>query len=204
MTLDRRVALVGAALLAVGLTGCVPEPAASPAATSAAASTAPSAAPAPTASAAGDDISLPATCESIYPAATLADLTAQNPPLNDPGVTIFATQNAGALETLQSGIATIRCTWGAPGTKGLATNVSIVTPAQSRSVQDALAASGFACADADGGTVCTTEKQVLDLDDKVVTTGESHLFRGNAWVATAYVDFLPDGYTAAIAQALWR
>ncbi len=197
---------VAVALLAAG---CAPEPAAAPAGSASTATTAasrPSAAPTaePTPGAtASDDIAVPSACAALYSAEMTATLNAQLPPLNDPGVTLFSSQNSAALELLDSGIPTLRCTWGAPSTAGLATNVSIVGADAARSLQNALAAEGFGCEAVSGGTECSIQKQTIDLDDKLVTTGEVHYFRGNGWICTAYVDVIPDGYTQDIVDVLW-
>ena len=128
-----------AAALCLGLVGCQPEPVPTSAPTpsasaSASPSPSPTGSPSPTETAqAGEEIALPTACEQLYSPAMLAALQ-QRVPLNDPGITMTSTQNVGALEILTSGIPTLRCTWGAPSETGLATNVSIVDPAQSAAV----------------------------------------------------------------------
>ena len=207
-------AAVAITLAALLVTACAPEPGEpSPTPTSprpsATESVSPtqSATPTPTPSttaAADDEIALPAACEEIYSAVMLASLNAQAPPLNDPGVTMHSTQNAELLEILTSGIPTIRCSWGQPSEYGLATNVSIIDAGQSVAVLGALQASGFGCADQDGGTICRIEQKRIDLDDDEVTLGETHFVRGNGWVSTAWINFAPEGYTEDIADTLWE
>ncbi len=114
-----------------------------------------------------------------------------------------ATQNVEALELLASGIPTLRCSWGRPSETGLATNVSVVDPTQSQGLLDALAAAGFACEPLSGGTLCRTERTVIDQDDNMVTIGEEHFVRSGGWVSTTMIDFAPDGYTADIVSTLW-
>jgi hypothetical protein len=195
-----------ALLLCVGLVGCQPEPAPGPSASaSTSASASPTATPTPTPTEppqAGEEIGLPAACEQLYSAAMLASLQ-QRGPLNDPGVTMTSTQNVGALEVLTSGIPTIRCTWGAPSETGLATNVSIVDPAQSAAISDALLNAGFACEPIDGGTVCRFEQTVITQDDDQVLLTETHVLRGNAWVSTATIDFESVGYAEDVVATLW-
>jgi hypothetical protein len=199
-----------ATVVCLGLVGCQPEPGPTSAPT-----TSSSVSPSPTDSAsqtsapspsetsqAGEDISLPAACEQIYSPEMLAALQ-QRVPLNDPGVTMTSTQNVGALEILTSGLPNLRCTWGAPGETGLATNVSIVDAAQSAAVVDALAGSGFTCEPIDGGTVCRFERTVISQDDVQVSLTETHVLRGNAWVSTATVDFEAEGYSEDILATLW-
>ena len=132
-----------------------------------------------------------------------SDLERALPPLNDPAVTLYATQVPEALDVLQSGIPSVRCTWGSAGGEGLATAVSVVDGDQSARVQDVLAAVGFECGDALGGIVCRTQTQTVTMDDEVVSLGESHLLRDGVWVATSWVGALPDGYTEDIAGTLW-
>jgi len=213
--LSRRAAIVrmgtGAIALltlSLGLVGCQPEP--SPSATPSRSQASPSPSPSmstptPTPSETaqtGADIELPTACEQLYSPAMLASLQ-QRGPLNDPGVTMTSTQTVGALEILASGIATLRCSWGAPSETGLATNVSIVDHTQSAAVLDSLAGAGFACDPVEGGTVCRFEKSMIDLDDNIVVLGEEHVLRGNAWVSTATINFAQDGYTEDIIATLW-
>ena len=208
-------AAVAMTLAALLVTACAPEPreasptppptSSRPTATDSASPTQePTPTPTPSASAAPDDeITLPAACEDIYSAAMLASLNEQAPPLNDPGVTMHSTQNAQLLEILMSGIPTIRCSWGQPSEYGLATNVSIIDAGQSAAILGALQASGFGCAEHDGGRICRIEQKRIDLDDEEVTLGETHFVRGNGWVSTAWINFAPEGYTEDIADTLW-
>jgi len=194
--------------LGMGLAACKPEPTATESPSS---TTTPS--PSPTVSAGdasgvatpqpGADITLPAACENIYSAGMLASLTADNPPLNDASITMTSTQNVDGLETLSSGVPTLRCTWGQGGQAGLATNVSIVSAEQSQALLGALANAGFACEPSNGGITCSQEQTVINQDDKMVTIIETHVFRGNGWISTTSIDFAPDGYTADIVSTLW-
>lgn len=203
-----RVLSVSVAVIALcaALAGCrpEPEPTASPTPSSSPAASVATPSPTPTATAtAGEDITLPTSCEQIYSTEMLATLNAQNPPLNDPGVTMTSTQNVEALEALASGIPTIRCSWGMPSEYGLATNVSIVDAALSAELVSAFANAGFACEPLDAGTICRYEQAIVDLDDNLVEIGEVHVLRGNAWISTATIDFSPDGYTEDIVGVLW-
>ena len=204
------VALVSVIVTAALLVGCQPEP--SPGASESGTPT-PSVSPLESMPATPSPVEtqlpdaafqLPSSCDELYSPAMRAALESANPPLNDPGVTMTASQNVEALELLASGIPTIRCSWGQPSETGLATNVSTVDAAQSQSLQETLAASGFACQPLAGGTVCSAEQTVITQDDAQVTIGEAHYFRGDGWVATAMIDFSPDGYTEDIVATLWR
>ncbi|MEV7693075.1 hypothetical protein AB0N73_07055 [Microbacterium sp. NPDC089189] len=182
---------------AVALAGCVPEPAESTAPTPVATTT-PNATPLPEATddpAATDrpqalEITLPADCDALYSSAMRAGLDAAVPPLNDPGITLTSTQVEAALQLIESGVPTLRCTWGVPSELGISTNVTIVDPADAPRIQDLLAVNGFTCADADGGILCASGT-------------ESHFLRGNGWVATSWVGTIPDGYTQDVARTLW-
>lgn len=146
---------------------------------------------------------LPESCEQLYSPTMFADLSATNPPLNDPGVTIYATENVAGLETLASGAPTMRCTWGVPGGSGLATNVTVISAAQSEALVSAFVEAGMACTDLSGGTICRIEQQLIDREDNVVRVGEAQYVREEAWVATHWVNFAPAGYTEDIVATLW-
>lgn len=205
--LQRTRILGAAAALAIAtlaLAGCQPEPAARP--TTSATATAdptPSATPTPTPTVGHDDIALPADCDSIYSPTMRTALEAADPPLNDPGLTLGSSQIVEALELLESGIPTLRCTWGVPSEQGLATNVSIIEQEQAQELIVAFQAVGFLCDPVDSGTLCTLERTTIDSDDYQVDLGESHFFRGNGWVSTSWVGFIVDGYTEDIAATLW-
>lgn len=137
-----------------------------------------------------------------------ATLQGQLAPLNDPGMTMYSTQNSQALPLLspKPTVPTIRCGWGAPnGDKGVSTNVSIVTTAQSDQLKDAFVQQGFSCAPSAGGTLCQIEqKQVLQGTDTLRTSGEQQFLRDNGWVSTYWIGSLPSGYTADIVATLWH
>ncbi|SIT77975.1 hypothetical protein [Microbacterium sp. RU33B] len=203
-----RILGVAAALsiATLALAGCQPEP--TPSASSsptptASAAPSPSATGSPTPTLGPDDITLPADCDSIYSPAMRAALEAADPPLNDPGLTLGSSQIVEALELLDSGIPTLRCTWGVPSEQGLATNVSLIAQEQAQELIVALQAVGFLCDPVASGTLCALERTTIDLDDNQVSLGESHFFRGNGWVSTSWVGFIVDGYTEDVAATLW-
>jgi hypothetical protein len=200
------VTLATIAVLTVGIVGCQPEPSPTTSATSGSTTSSPPTAPSPSpveTELPDAGFTLPTSCEQLYSPAMLASLDEQNPPLNDPGVTMSATQNVKALELLASGIPTIRCSWGEPSETGLATNVSVIDAAQSEALLGTLPNEGFACEPFADGTLCHTEQTVVDLDDNVVTIGETHYVRGDGWISTATINFAPDGYTEDIVATLW-
>jgi hypothetical protein len=206
-----RVLGTAAAIVALcaGLAACRPEPVPGPTATGVAPSPSaetpePSASPSPIETDLPDaGFQLPAKCEDLYSPGMLASLNAANPPLNDPGVTMNATQNVDALEVLHSGIPTIRCSWGKPSEFGLATNVSVIDAAQSAALLSAFRTAGFGCEDVWEGMQCTIEQKTIDLDDNEVTFGETQFLRGTGWVSTSWVNFAPEGYTQDIVATLW-
>lgn len=201
-SLLRRSALALVVVVGIALTGCTAQPAPEPTSTGdPQPDIATPGAATPSASAtveARDDISIPVRCEDIYSAAMLATLQAENPPLNDPGVTMDSTELVEALEVLAVGPQTLRCSWGLPSSYGLATNVTIVDSAQREAIMNALPERGFACEDLDGGTVCRAQQS-----DGENSFGESHYFRGNGWVSTRWINFGPRGYTEDIVATLW-
>jgi hypothetical protein len=217
MTATSRAALrfaVVAALAAIAVTSisaCAPDP--SPTAGTSGSTTPggatspttpPTSAPIPTATAGGGDISLPASCQTIYSSGMLSTLQTKNPPLNDPGITMYATQDADALQLLSSGAPTIRCTWGRAGSAGLATNVTVITTAQASALVTSFEQQGYGCTSANGGTLCQIAQKVLDqTTDAVHQTGEEQFVRGNGWIATHWIDFHPDGYTDDVVRTVW-
>jgi hypothetical protein len=192
-------AIVASAALA--LAGCVPEPGPSPSSTGdpSPAQTTPGVTPSASATPdAGDDMALPARCEDIYSADMLATLNEQNPPLNDPGVTMYSSQIVEALEIIESGAPSIRCSWGVPSEVGLATNVTIVDAAQVALLRETLPAEGLVCEEAGQGTLCT-----MSGTNDVADFGETHYLRGNGWVSTHWINYDPEGYTDDIVGMLW-
>jgi hypothetical protein len=144
------------------------------------------------------DISIPVSCEDIYSPDMIALLEGENPPLNDPGVTMESTENPALLEVLHSGAQTLRCSWGLPSSYGLATNVTILDEGQADAVRGALTSGGFSCGDLDRGTVCRVQQ-----GDEENAFGESHYLRANGWVSTRWINFGPRGYTEDIVSTLW-
>lgn len=197
-----------AALVCVVMTGCRAEPAptASPGTPEPTPSitqptTGPS--PSPIETNLPQSIELPSSCEDIYSDQMLAALQEQNPPLNDPGVTMLPTENADLLEILESGAPTLRCTWGQPSEFGLATNVTLVDEEQAAGVLESLRAAGFGCEDVAAGESCEIEQRGVTFDDVEYVRGETHVVGDGAWVATAWINFHPDGYSTDIAAQLW-
>ena len=150
-----------------------------------------------------DDISLPSSCDELFTGDLRATLDAEIAPLNDPGVTMYSTENAEALTVLESGVASLRCTWGRPSDRGIATTVSLVSAAQADLIADALSTAGFGSEEASGGVYFRTSQQMLSMDEEVVDLGETHFLRGNAWVSTRWVNYGPDSYTPGIVAQLW-
>lgn len=202
MTTIRSAVLTAAvaATLAVGLSACVPEPASTPAPSGSTASASPSATASETPSET-PVAALPADCAGAYSEDMRATLVEQGLPLNDPGVTMYSTENATLLELLET-VPTLRCTWGVPSEVGVATNISLVDEEQSAAVLDALTADGFGCEDGDGVTICRIEQRGVTLDDNEFARGETHALRGDYWVATAWLNIAPEGYTEDILATL--
>ena len=165
-----------------------------------------SAAPVPIESEQGAPVgfAVPDHCEDAYSATMLTTLGTESPPLNDPGLTLLATQSFAGLDLLDSGIPTLRCSWGEAGERGLATNISAVTDAESARVMASLQESGFTCVAHGEGTLCTFSEKTVTRDDVVVELGESDYFGEGGWVATSWVDYLPAGYTEDVAATVWN
>lgn len=204
----KRVAATIAALAAVALlaTGCRPEPSGTPEPSGSATVEQPT--PGPSVTPIETELpdagfEMPATCEEIYSAAMLAQLQSENPPLNDPGVTMLSTENAALLEIIDSGAPTIRCSWGQPSEVGLATNVTTIDAEQAAAISAALAQAGFGCEALGDGTVCRIEQRGVTLDDQEYTRGETHYIGEGAVVTTAWINFNPEGYTEDVVATLW-
>ncbi|UIN29712.1 hypothetical protein [Microbacterium binotii] len=117
-------------------------------------------------------------------------LDAELAPLNSGGVSLPATQVESLRGLIDSGVPTLRCTWGTGAGSALATSVTIVDPADAPRIQDMLAAAGFVCADNSGGILCSNGN-------------EADFLRGNGWVATSWSGNAPDGYTEDVVATLW-
>ena len=191
-------------LAAIALAACQPEP--EPTATGAPDGTTPTASgaalatPTPTPTAA---FALPASCDEIYSADMRAFLQAENPPLNDPGVTMYSSENASILELIGSGAPTLRCTWGGPSDYGLATNVTVIDASQGEDIVAELTAAGFSDEELGDGSVHRIEQRGITLDDEPYTLGETHYVGDGAIVSTRWVNFAPTGYTEDIVATLW-
>lgn len=202
-TLTGALVLVAAALLIVG---CRPEPAPEQTPT-----TSPSVTPKPTGSTPtpietelpGAAFELPASCDDIYSATMMDALQAENPPLNDPGVTMLSTQNVDLIQIIDGGAPTLRCTWGVPSEYGSATNVTVIDADQASQIEAELGESGFGCEALGEGTICRIEQKGVTLDDEEYTSGETHYVGGGGWVSTAWINFSPDGYTEDIVATIW-
>lgn len=213
MSHDRRPmaarALAGIVILAVAAAltvGCRPEP--EPSETT---KSTPSVSPRPTGATPTPietelpdaEFEVPESCEDIYSAAMKDGLEAENPPLNDPGVTMLSTQDVDLIQIIDAGAPTLRCTWGRPSEFGLATNVTALDADQSAFVEEELSASGFACEALGEGTICRVEQKGITLDDEEYTSGETHYVGQGGWVSTSWINFAPDGYTEDIVDTIW-
>lgn len=163
--------------------------------------------PEPTATPDAGVIALPTSCESIYSPGRLAELQRDAPPLNDPGLSMSASgveEAVEALDSLQEAGMSLRCTWGTPSEWGLATHVSTVTASEAALLQEAFVAQGLDCSDMNGGTMCRIVV-APGPDDEFMdhSYGETHFFRSGTWIATAWLNFGPEGYTTDIIDTLW-
>lgn len=203
--------MIAAGCLSLALAGCVPEPGtgASTPTPQPSVSQQPSVSPSeleatPSATAESVEAQLPSNCEAMYSPGMLQSLTEQNPPLNDPAVTMTSTEVVAGLEVLHSGAPTIRCSWGAPSGFGLATNVTIVTPAQTATVEAALRERGFSCTDSGAAPRTETRCEITErFNDPNLAAGETHVLRANGWISTHWLNFAPPGYTDDIVAQLF-
>lgn len=204
MPLSRRATVIAAAVcvvagVTIGATGCAPDPDPRPSTATPTTTATPTPTPTPT----EEPAALPGSCEQAYSASMLATLEAEVPPLNDPGISMLSTENTVALEILESGIATVRCTWGPPSERGIATNVSLVTAEQSAVIAAALLDAGFSESPFAEGTIYRIAREMIDQDDQVVSLGETHYLGAGGWVSTRWINVDPDGYTEDIVTTVW-
>jgi hypothetical protein len=201
----RLAAVTGVLLVAAGLaTGCAPDTTtpggASTSVTAPPVTGHPSATPTQTSAAA----TIPGSCDKLYSPAMYAALQQNDGPLNDSSMQLSSTQISEAVQVLDSGLPTLRCTWGGPSGTGFSTNASVVDSGKAATVQDALDEAGFSCQPLSSGILCTVSSTTVDLNDNVVTHGETQYLDGAVWITTAWVGALPDGYTQDIVAALGR
>lgn len=208
--MSSRVPRISCLTLALGVValvtaGCAPEPSPTTSRSGSAQPTNTSSA-SPSATSAPDSdeaLALPASCDALYSPAMRATLDADVPPLNDPATDLVSTENTLGLEILGSATETIRCSWGPPSERGLATNVTVITDEQRDELSAAFAQSGFSTEDLAGGTIHRIEQEMITQDDELVTKGEIHYLRGDGWVSTRWINVQPDGYTEDIVASLW-
>lgn len=197
------IATIALAATAALATACQPEPAATATPEPPASAT-----PTPTLSPSPietelPDVALPASCEEIYSPAMTAQLEGEVPPLNDPGITMYSSENVAVLELINSGVETLRCTWGMPSEHGLATTIAPLGADQRAEIERALVETGFGCEPLGEGTVCRAEQRGIDLDDHEYARGEEHYLGPDVLVATAWLNVALDGYTEDIVATLW-
>lgn len=193
------VALVGVAIAAAALTGCVAEsdvtptpttPSVTPSSTPDASSTL---APFPIGTATSTTAlpaNLPDGCRDILTDAVLAEL--DGVPLNAPGM-------GGGIRADGARV----CVWGDPD--AAATRLTtIIGYSPERDARDALYAlsvdEGYTCYEPDDGIRCekTWEHATLPVQE-----GRTLFYRDGVIVDTQYTNLAPTGYTAAIIDALW-
>ncbi len=194
-------ATIAAATIALALTACAPEPepAATPTGSPSAPAASPTATPSPTPSA--TPAALPADCLAAFSPGMQQTLAADALPLNHPGVEMYTTEVAPLLELLAT-VPHLRCTWGAPSEYGLATTIALVDADQAALVVEQLGGAGIACSDEAGATICRTEERGVNLDDVEYARGETHALRDGYWIATAWINVAPAGYTEDILAQL--
>lgn len=194
----RRAALPAALALLV-LTGCAPE--------SSIEQPAPDAStPAPTITAAPPSetiTAVPSSCDALVPAEIQADLDHLD--LNTP-----AAQNAGLpsnlgnseLAELAEAGRVLTCNWDGEASDDtyLHTGVVVIDGGDGAAAVKLITDDRVQCYPADGGTRC---EFTSTRSSPAVEYGETHLFRDDLWLATAWSNVAPPGYTSALAANLW-
>lgn len=198
MPWSRRSAVVALAAAVLLLTGCVSETGDPP-------STAePTTAPTVTAAPEVPEITaVPSSCDELVPADVRSDLDHLD--LNSPD-----SQNAGLpsnlgnadLAALAEGDRVLTCNWDGEASADtyLHTSVVVIDGGDGAAAVKLLTDDRIQCYPADGGTRCEYTSTRTSPD---VEYGETHLFREDLWLATAWSNVAPPGYTSALADTLW-
>lgn len=150
-----------------------------------------------------DEIDLPRDCATLFDEDFIQMMEEGHAPLNDPGLSMSST----SLERGQALLAThehLRCTWGVPSEVGMATTVMIVSNEKAQAVMEEAAGGDFLC-----GTISATERRCDFYETGAsemggYSWGEEHVWRGNAWIATRWLNLDVPGYTDGIVAALWN
>lgn len=146
----------------------------------------------------------PASCNDLYS----ADMVAAFGPLvlNPPWLATAEPQmRVGANDPALKGVIdandTLLCHWGkpeGPSDVGVTTNVVWVADEDRAAVEAHLRQRGDECYDEQGGVRCLSQGS-----NTAGYFGESNFLRDGLWLATAYVNAGPDGYTLDMVNKLW-
>jgi hypothetical protein len=196
--MDMRIGVRAAATFALAvallsLTACAPEPDAAPTQTVLPSPT-PTVTPVPVADfpfgPSTSITALPEDCESILTDEILASLE---------GIPLNADGTGGGIRPDSSRV----CVWADPGAR-MTRLVTVVGYAPEREARDALyllrVEDGYLCYEPDDGIRC--EKSWLE-GPLELTQGRTVYWRDGVAVDTQYSNLAPQGYTAAIVDALW-
>lgn len=147
-----------------------------------------------------DDIALPERCEDAFTQVLMRDYG----PLNDPWLQLPSAEDPVLQEMLET-LPTLRCTWGMPSEVGIATNITVVSADEAETVRGILTGDGIACTEMSADpahTRCEFTDEVQD-ENGYATWGETHDFRANIWISTAWVNIDTVGYNNDILATLW-
>lgn len=197
-----RLLVLLAAIVLVTTTACsqaAPDPGASDTPSAPTSSATPSASVEP----ADATIELPETCEDAFSVALRDRLAAEQLPLNDLTLTMPSTDVTAGQELLET-VPHLRCSWSVASEVGIATEIALIDAAQATALQTALAADGLTCASVEGDdqqTRCTREESFEgEMAGKI---GEIHVFKGNAWISTKWINVGMAGYADDMVATLW-
>ncbi|GAA1766776.1 hypothetical protein [Agromyces humatus] len=150
-----------------------------------------------------DAAPIPDDCTGIYTRDWQGELDlALNPTWTDEpesGVR-YASDDVG-LQTMLEGTTRLTCIWATPeggSDVGITTNIAALSEVQQEETRAALNALGYSCYEELEGTRC-----VVEQEGEVGAFGESHFLRSGVWIATAWVNAAPDGYTHDIVAAIF-
>ncbi len=187
--------------VATGLSGCVPDE--QPAASTPAGEPTPAA----TSPVTPDDesalVAVPASCDQLVPddvRTRLAQLSLNDPKAQTDGLR-SGLANAD-LAKLAESKRELACVWRNTDsdTTFLRTTVVRINGGDGAAAVKLLTDDRIQCYPAHEGLRC---EYTTDRKDPAIEFGETHYFRDDLWIATAWSNVAPPGYTAAIVDTLW-
>lgn len=146
-------------------------------------------------------IELPDDCIALIPSSILSAF--DDVPLNHTSYVEQGLPSGISNERMRERLEEHRelgCVWRDPDaiSTGLTTTIARISGGDAAQSIMVLQGAGAACYLAHNGTRCE-----LDTSSASVVDGETHFFRDDIWIATAWSDLAPSGYTAGLSSTIW-